>query len=771
MQLLLPIMAVAKVDFSLKAISPITGNLGITSQTDLVEINPFLFVKIVRARNLFAHNSHNNFYPPYVEVRADKFQGRAFCLWGNSNPEWDQVFALENDQIEKDGIKLVEIFVRNNVDGYDQFLGMISLEIFHIPKRFPTDSALAPKWFVLEDKRKRRCRGELMMCCWIGNQADEAFHEALHLQLDNVLIGARHTLNTCSRVYIMPRVWCLRLDFIQVEGLILEVDDPSESSDIFITATFGNGTGIASKLAKSNNGNPIWNEKDIFFAVAEPLDQILFLNVEQGTLTRHKRLGTCVFPVKNAQTLLQDPERRIVTMDVLQNGRFFVGKLSMRATLDGGYHMFDDDPRYSTDVNPTDNGIWRPNIGVFEMGILNATGLPAMKPHGRTDAYCVAKYGSKWVRSRTVVNSLSPKWNEQYSWNVYDPSTFFVISVFDNSQLHEEYIAAGANDTRIGKVRISLSEMVINTVYNYSYPLVQLQPSGLKKMGEIQLSFKLTCPSIANLYKKYTMPMLFPQHFDNPLSPAQLYELRQQTIELVRSNMSKAEPPLRNEVVDYMLDSREIVWSMRRCKADFERINVFLNCLVGIYTYFDDIRKWKDLVSPIIAHLLLVILFFLPQSLLPAIFLALIVHMLLQFQIKPKTLSHVDLHLSHVHTASIDELEEEFDPMPSKFEDVILMNRYDRLRVSAGRVVTQMGEFAATMEKLQSLLSFQDSTATMLVMISCLIIGIAALAVPFRYLVFVWFLYFLRHPMFRSPFPPFYENWIRRMPSKLDSMI
>jgi len=762
-------MAVAKVDFSLKAISPITGDLGITSQTDLVEINPFLFVKIVRARNLFAPNGHNNL-DPYVEVRAGEFQGRTFCLRGNSNPEWDQVFALENDQIEKDGTKSVDIFVKDNNAWYDQYLGKISLEIFHIPKRFPTDSALAPKWFVLEDERKRRW-GELMMCCWIGNQADEAFHEALHLQLGHVLISARHTLNTCSRIYIMPRVWCLRLNLVQVEGLILEVDDPSESSDIFITATIGNGTGtLASKSAKSNNGNPIWNEKDIFFAVAEPLDQILFLTVEQGTLARCKRLGTCKFPVKNAQTQLEGAPH-LKTIDVIQNERFFVGKLSMRVTLDGGYHMFDDDPQYSTDVNPTNNGLWRPNIGVFEMGILNATGLPAMKPDDRTDAYCVAKYGSKWIRSRTVVNSLSPKWNEQYSWKVYDPSTFFVISVFDNSQLHEEYIAAGANDTRIGKVRISLSEMQINTVYNYSYPLVQLQPSGLKKMGEIQLSFKFTCPSRTNLYKKYTMPMLFPQHFNDPLSPAQLYGLRQQTIELVRSNMSKAEPPLRSEVVDYMLDSREIVWSMRRCKADVERIKVFLNCLIGIYTYFDDIRKWKDLVSPIIAHLLLVVLFFLPQSLLPAIFLALIVYMVLQIQIKPKTLSHVDLHLSHVHTASKDELEEEFDPMPSRFEDVILMHRYDRLRVSAGRVVTQMGEFTAAMERLQSLLSCQDSTATMLVMISCLIIGIVALAVPFRFLVVVWFLYFLRHPMFRSPFPPFYENWIRRMPSKLDSMI
>ncbi|MCI11900.1 multiple C2 and transmembrane domain-containing protein 2-like, partial [Trifolium medium] len=215
--------------------------------------------------------------------------------------------------------------------------------------------------------------------------------------------------------------------------------------------------------------------------------------------------------------------------------------------------MFDEDPQYCSDWNPTHPMLCRPKIGVFEMGILKATGLPAMKPQGRTDAYCVAKYGSKWVRSRTVVNSLSPKWNELYSWEVYDQCTFITISVFDNSQLHEGNIDLGAMDTRIGKVRISLQEMDIGRIYQYSYPLVELQPSGLKKMGEIQLAFKFTCPDMLdvwkmlNVCKMYTMPILPSQHFSDPLSPAQFYGLRKQIITLVSLNMSKAEPPLRRE--------------------------------------------------------------------------------------------------------------------------------------------------------------------------------------------------------------------------------
>jgi energy-converting hydrogenase Eha subunit F len=767
-------MADEKVDFSLKDISPnigankITGNGGNRTMTDFIEINFFLFVKIVRARNLFAHYGHYNF-DPYVEVKAGSFRGRTLCFRRNSNPEWNQVFALDNDQIQTEEIATVEILVKDNVRKHDEYMSKISLDISDISTRFPTDSELAPQWCLLEDRRGRRFNGELMMSCWIGSQADESFHEALHLQLDNIPIGAHHVINTCSRIYIMPRIWCLRLNLVQVEGLIVRVDDPSESSDIFIHASLGTWS-FTTKLAKSNNGNPTWDENDVFFAVPEPFNQILVLSVEQGTLTRHKCLGRCEFPVKNADMIFDGSGPPTKTVDVIQI-QGFVGKLSMRISLDGGYHMFDDDPRYCSDWNPTFPMLWRPTIGVFEMGIVKATGLPAMKPHGRTDAYCVAKYGSKWVRSRTVVNSLSPKWNEKYSWDVYDQCTFITICVFDNNQLHEGNIAAEAMDTRIGKVRICLQEMEMDKVYEYSYPLLELQPSGLKKMGEIQLAFKFTCPDMLNVCKMYTMPMLPSQHYSDPLSPAQFYGLRKQIIMLVSSNMRKAEPPLRREVIDYMLDSRENMWSMRRCRADFERIDAFVRWLLGIYTQFDEICKWKDQTKTIIVGVVLLFFIFNPQLLLPAMFVCPIMHVLLQLPHKPKRLSHVDLQLSHVHTASVDELEEEFDPIPSKFEDIILRNRYDRLRVAAGRHVTWMGELATKIERLQSLLSWHDEISTMLVMIMCLITGIVTSAVPFQYLVFFWSVYLLRHPMVRSPFPPFYENWVRRMPSKLDSMI
>ncbi|MBA0813499.1 hypothetical protein Gohar_027344, partial [Gossypium harknessii] len=48
----------------------------------------------------------------------------------------------------------------------------------------------------------------------------------------------------------------------------------------------------------------------------------------------------------------------------------------------------------------------------------------------KRDAYYVAKYGTKWVKTRMFVDSFDPKWNEQYSWDVYDPYTVLTMGVF-----------------------------------------------------------------------------------------------------------------------------------------------------------------------------------------------------------------------------------------------------------------------------------------------------------------------------------------------------
>ena len=114
----------------------------------------------------------------------------------------------------------------------------------------------------------------------------------------------------------------------------------------------------------------------------------------------------------------------------------FLGRIHLRLCFDGGYHVMDESSNYISDTRPTARQLWRPSLGVLELGIHGANNLLPMKTtkdnRGSTDAYCVAKYGPKWVRTRTIFESFNPRFNEQYTWEVYDPCTVLTVSVFDN---------------------------------------------------------------------------------------------------------------------------------------------------------------------------------------------------------------------------------------------------------------------------------------------------------------------------------------------------
>jgi Ca2+-dependent lipid-binding protein len=100
----------------------------------------------------------------------------------------------------------------------------------------------------------------------------------------------------------------------------------------------------------------------------------------------------------------------------------------------------DESSNYLSSTRPSAKRLWRPCLGVLELGIHGANNLLPMKAtkdsRGSTDAYCVAKYGQKWIRTRTIFESFNPRWNEQYTWEVDDPCTVLTVGVFDNRYVY-----------------------------------------------------------------------------------------------------------------------------------------------------------------------------------------------------------------------------------------------------------------------------------------------------------------------------------------------
>lgn len=754
----------------------------VTSTYDLVEQMYYLYVRVVKARHLPPNPVTGN-CDPYVEVKLGNYKGKTQRFEKKANPEWNQVFAFSKEKIQS---SVLEVFVRDReMVTRDDYLGKVVFDMNEVSTRVPPDSPLAPQWYRLEDRRgEMKLKGEVMVAVWMGTQADEAFPESWHS--DAALVQGEGVFSVRSKVYVSPKLWYLRVNVIEAQDV--ESEDKSQLPQVFVKAQVGNQI-LKTKLCPSRTTNPFWNE-DLIFVAAEPFEEQLFLTIENKlTASKDELVGKVSLPLTIFERRLdhRPVHSRWFNLEkfgfgVLEGDKRkelkFSTRVHLRVCLEGGYHVLDESTMYISDQKPTARQLWKQPIGILEVGLLSAQGLLPMKTRdgrGSTDAYCVAKYGQKWVRTRTIVDSMSPKWNEQYTWELYDPCTVITIGVFDNCHLGgNEKPAAGngsGRDSRIGKVRIRLSTLETDRIYTHSYPLLVLQPSGLKKTGELQIAFRFTCLSLAHMVYLYSRPLLPKMHYLHPFTVSQLDSLRYQAMNIVASRLGRAEPPLRKEVVEFMLDVDSHMWSMRRSKANFFRIVSLFSGLISMSKWLVEVCQWKNPITTILVHILFCILICYPELILPTTFLYMFLIGLWNLRHKPRNPPHMDTKISWAEAVHPDELDEEFDTFPtSKPQDIVRM-RYDRLRSVAGRIQTVVGDMATQGERFHALLGWRDPRATSIFVVFCLCAAVALYITPFKIVILLAGLFMLRHPRFRSKMPSVPSNFFRRLPALADSML
>ncbi|KAJ1409735.1 Phosphoribosyltransferase C-terminal [Sesbania bispinosa] len=758
-----------------------SGSERFTSTYDLVEKMFYLYVRVVKAKDL-PPGTITSSCDPYVEVKLGNYRGRTKHLEKKLNPEWNQVFAFSKDRIQS---SILEVFVKDkDMVGRDDYLGRVVFDLNEVPTRVPPDSPLAPQWYRLEDLRgDGKVRGDIMLAVWMGTQADEAFSDAWHS--DAATVYGEGVFNIRSKVYVSPKLWYLRVNVIEAQDVI--PSDRNRLPEVSVKAQVGCQV-LRTKICPTRTTTPLWNE-DLVFVVAEPFEEHLTITVEDRVHpSRDEVLGKINLPLNLFEKRLDHRQvhSRWFNLEkfgfgVLEADRRnelkFSSRIHMRVCLEGGYHVLDESTLYISDQRPTARQLWKQPIGVLEVGILGAQGLLPMKMkdgRGSTDAYCVAKYGQKWVRTRTLLDTFSPKWNEQYTWEVYDPCTVITLGVFDNCHLGGGEKAPGGNaaqDSRIGKVRIRLSTLEANKIYINSYPLLVLHPHGVKKMGELQLAVRFTPFSLANMIHVYGQPLLPKMHYLDPFTVNQIDYLRYQAMNIVAVRLGRAEPPLRKEVVEYMLDVDSHLWSMRRSKANFFRIMSLFSGMITMGRWFNDVCHWKNHITSVLVHILFLILIWYPELILPTMFLYMFLIGLWNYRFRPRHPPHMDTKLSWAEAVHPDELDEEFDTFPtSRSHDTVRM-RYDRLRTVAGRIQTIVGDIATQGERFQSLLSWRDPRATSLFVVFSFCAAVVLYATPFRVVALVTGLYHLRHPKFRSKLPSVPSNFFKRLPARTDSLL
>ncbi|KAJ7956346.1 C2 domain-containing protein [Quillaja saponaria] len=736
---------------------------------DLVEPMQYLFVRIVKARGIAPNES------PYVKIRTFSHFVRSKPVSyrpgeSTDSPEWHQVFALGHNKPDTTNATL-EISIWDTPS--EQFLGGVCFDLSDVPVRDPPDSPLAPQWYRLEggEQNPGRVSGDIQLSVWIGTQADDAFPEAWSSD-------APYVAHTRSKVYQSPKLWYLRITIIEAQDLHIAPNlPPLTAPEIRIKMQLGFQSARTRRGSMNNHSLSFhWNE-DLLFVAGEPLEDTLILLAEDRTNKDTVLLGHIVIPVGSIEQ--RNDDRHVASkwfaLDGGNGGGSYCGRMHLRLCLEGGYHVLDETAHVCSDFRPTAKQLWKPPIGILELGILGARGLLPMKNKGggkgSTDAYCVAKYGKKWVRTRTITDSFDPRWNEQYTWQVYDPCTVLTVGVFDNWRMFAD-VSEEKPDCRIGKVRIRVSTLESNKVYKNSYPLLVLLRTGLKKMGEIEIAIRFACPSLLpDTCAVYGQPLLPRMHYLRPLGVAQQEALRGAATKMVAQWLARSEPPLGHEVVRYMLDADSHTWSMRKSKANWFRIVAVLAWAVGLAKWLDDIRRWRNPVTTVLVHILYLVLVWYPDLVVPTGFLYVVLIGIWYYRFRPKIPAGMDTRLSQAETVDPDELDEEFDTIPSSKPPDIIRIRYDRLRMLAARVQTVLGDFATQGERVQALVSWRDPRATKLFIGVCLAITIILYVVPPKMVAVALGFYYLRHPMFRDPMPPASLNFFRRLPSLSDRLM
>lgn len=726
---------------------------------DLVEQMNYIFVHVVKAIKLPIKDASTGSSSRYVEVNLGDYKATTRHVKEEINPQWDQVFAFSKDQVQA-SIAEIEIKERKTVSGNDEFIGkLLAFDLNVIPK-CNRQNHLAPQWHRLVGRTgEDATRGELLLGIWMGTQADKLFPKAWHSDAASI-----------AGKYILPKLWYVRVNVIAAQDLL--PSDTSKLPKVRVLTVLGNQT-FRTRTSPSESINPVWNE-DFLFVAAEPFEEQLILTVEEvGGLGRNEILGRCIIPLQVVQRRLDhrpvvtkwyNLSREAIADEYGRQGRFD-SKIHLRICLEGGYHVFSEATDYITDLNPAAKQLMKAPIGVLELGIIRAHGLRPMKStdgRGRTDAYCVAKYGVQWVRTRTITDSSNPKWNEQHHWEVFDPATVITIAVFDDNHFH---VYGGANDSNMGKVRIRISSLESGQVNRHRYPLLVLHSSGVEKMGEIELVVRFTCTSWLNMLSLYSRPMLPYMHYIHPLSERQLDSLRDVAIEIISKRFRKAEPPLRIEVVDYLLNVDFKKWSLRKSTANLLRVMNFLR-------WFDQIYKWERPFLTIFFHILLTILLLYPKALPSTIFFSLFLISIWNYRWRRAWHPpHMDSHLSLGDIDDPDDLDEEFDTFPTSQPSYAVKMRYDQLRSKGSRIQAELEKWAILGERFQSLVTWRDPRATAMFLPFCIFISALLYFIEFRVIAAVLGFYLLRHPWLHIKFPQALVNFFTRLSSKVDYML
>lgn len=190
--------------------------------------------------------------------------------------------------------------------------------------------------------------------------------------------------------------------------------------------------------------------------------------------------------------------------------------------------------------------------------------------------------------------------------------------------------------------------------------------------------------------------------------------------------------------------------------------------------WFHGVCSWHNPHVTLLIHAIFVLALWFHELVLPLVLVCVGLLCLWNSRFCPSRPAYFDLGLSCLHTVDPDELDEEFDTeSPGHNYHNVMRLRYERLRTLAGRTQIVIGEVAAQLERIQSLLYWRDPRATAIFMLFLVVEAAVVYCVPCKILVALAGFYIMRHPRLgrTNNMPPILVNFLRRLPSKQDQLM
>ena len=172
---------------------------------------------------------------------------------------------------------------------------------------------------------------------------------------------------------------------------------------------------------------------------------------------------------------------------------------------------------------------------------------------------------------------------------------------------------------------------------------------------------------------------------------------------------------------------------MRQLRANWNRAVAALSWVADAARWVEDTRSWRNPTATAMAHAVLVLLAWHPDLVVPTLTLHAAAVGVWKFRRRPRAPApHPCVRASMAEAPDREELDEEFDTIPSARPPEVVRARYDRARMVGARLQQMVGDVATQAERLQALVSWRDPRATGLFVALCVLVTMVLYMVPMK---------------------------------------